>query len=54
VALLVINVRRGPWSCEGLIAQCRGMPGPERRSEWDGEQGEWGGDKGLSRGNQER
>jgi hypothetical protein len=25
---LVINGRRGPWSCEGSIPQYRGMPGP--------------------------
>ena len=25
--LSVINRRRGPWSCEGSIPQCRGMPG---------------------------
>jgi hypothetical protein len=30
VALLIINGRRGPKSCEGSIAQCRGMP------EWGG------------------
>jgi hypothetical protein len=24
---LVINGRRGPWFCEGLMPQCRGMPG---------------------------
>ena len=22
-----INGRRGPWSCEGPMLQCRGMPG---------------------------
>jgi hypothetical protein len=22
-----INGRRGPWSCEGSMPQCRGMPG---------------------------
>jgi hypothetical protein len=21
------NERRGPWSCEGLVSQCKGMPG---------------------------
>ena len=25
--LLVINERRGPWSCEGSMPQCRRMPG---------------------------
>jgi hypothetical protein len=28
MALLVINGRRGPWSCEGSVPQYRGMPGP--------------------------
>jgi hypothetical protein len=28
MALLVINGRRGPWSCEGFMPQYRGMPGP--------------------------
>ena len=27
-----INGRRRPWSCEGLILQCRGMPGWGSRS----------------------
>ena len=26
--LVGINGRRGPWSCEGLMPQYRGMPGP--------------------------
>jgi hypothetical protein len=26
-ALSAINGRRGPWSCEGLMSQCRGMQG---------------------------
>ena len=25
---MVINGRRGPWSCEGSTPQYRGMPGP--------------------------
>jgi hypothetical protein len=25
MALLGINERRGPWSCEGLMPQCTGM-----------------------------
>jgi hypothetical protein len=41
---------RGPWSCEGSMPQCRGMPGPRSWSRWTGEQGrgeaiggfEWG------------
>jgi hypothetical protein len=28
MALLLINGRRGPWSCEGSMPQYRGMPGP--------------------------
>ncbi|KRY63751.1 hypothetical protein T11_9870, partial [Trichinella zimbabwensis] len=28
MAFLDINGRRGPWSCEGFMPQCRGMPGP--------------------------
>jgi len=27
MALSSINRRKGLWSCEGLIPQCRGMPG---------------------------
>ena len=34
MALSGINGRRGPWSCEGLIPQCREMPGWEGRSGW--------------------
>jgi hypothetical protein len=47
--------RRSPWSCEGSMPQCRGMPGPGYGSGWVGEQGEgertgegvffWGGDQ---------
>jgi hypothetical protein len=29
---LVINGTRGPWSCEGSMAQYRGMPEPGSRS----------------------
>ena len=35
-----INGRRGPVSYEGCMPQCGGMPGPESRSGWVGEQGE--------------
>jgi len=42
MALSGISGRRGPWSCEGLMPQCRGMPGQGGRSgqkqgeeEWD-------------------
>jgi hypothetical protein len=45
---LVINGRRGPWSCEGSMPQCRGMLGPGSWSEWVGEQGEREGDGGFS------
>jgi hypothetical protein len=41
MALLVINGRRGPWSHEGLMPQCRGMPGQESGSGCVDEQGEW-------------
>jgi hypothetical protein len=36
---LVINGRRGPWSCDDYIPQYRVMPGPGSRSGWVGEQG---------------
>lgn len=26
---LIINGKGDPWSCEGLMPQCRGMPGRE-------------------------
>jgi hypothetical protein len=32
------------WSCEGSMPQYRGMPEPESRSGWVGEQGESIGD----------
>jgi len=53
MALSVISRRRGPWSCEGSMLQCKGMPGPGSRSEWVGEQGEEGGWV-FQRGNQKR
>jgi hypothetical protein len=31
-----INGRRGPWSYEGLMSQCRGMPRWGSRSGWVG------------------
>jgi hypothetical protein len=46
--LVVINGRRGPWSCEGSMPQYRGMPGPGSRSKWVVEQGEGEGDRGFS------
>jgi hypothetical protein len=50
MALLDINGRNGPWSCEGSMPQCRGMPGPGSRSGWVGEPGVGGGDRGFSEG----
>jgi hypothetical protein len=47
MALLAINGRRGPWSCEGSMSQCRGMLEPGSRSGWVGEQGEGGRDRGF-------
>jgi hypothetical protein len=43
MALLDINGRRGSWSCEGLMSQCRGMPGQGSGSGSIGEQreGRW-------------
>jgi hypothetical protein len=40
MALWDINERRGPWSCEGSMPLCRGIPGEGSRSGWVGEQGE--------------
>ena len=51
-ALLDTNGRRGPWSYEGSMPQCRGMSGQESRSEWVGEQGEGGCDSGFLEGKQ--
>jgi hypothetical protein len=48
--LLNINGRRDPWSCEGSMLQCRGIPGQASRSGWFGEQGEGGWDRGFSEG----
>jgi hypothetical protein len=45
---LIINGKRGSWSCEGSIPQYRGMPGPGRGSGWVGEQGVGGEDRGIS------
>ena len=45
-----INGRRGPWSCEGSMPQCRGMPRQRSRSKWVGEQGVEGGDREFSEG----
>jgi hypothetical protein len=40
-----INERGGPWPCEGLMPQCRGMPRQGSRSGWVNEQGEDGWDR---------
>ena len=45
---MVIDRRRGPWSCEGSMPQCRGMPGPGSGSGWVGELGKPGEDRGFS------
>jgi hypothetical protein len=36
MALWDINGRKGPWSRESSMPQCRGMPEWGRRSEWVG------------------
>ena len=40
----------GPWSGEGAMHQCKGIPGPESGSGWVGEQGKRGADRGFSVG----
>jgi hypothetical protein len=50
----VINGKRGPCFFEFSMPQYRGMPGPESRSGWVGEQREGEGIGGFHRGNQER
>jgi hypothetical protein len=49
MALLYINESIGPWSCDGSISQCRGLPGSGSRIGWVGEHGEGvlGGDGGF-------
>jgi len=37
---LVVISGGGPWSCKGLMPQCKGMPEPGSGSGWVGEQGE--------------
>jgi hypothetical protein len=49
MALLDINGRRGPWSCEGLmshVGQCQDRE--TGRSGWVDEQGNRGWDRGFS------
>jgi hypothetical protein len=36
MALLGINGRKGPWSCEGSMPQCRGNSGQGGRNGWVG------------------
>jgi hypothetical protein len=55
MSLLDINARRSPWSCEGLMPQCRGIPGWRRGNGWVWEtpskkQGERGYNRGFSEG----
>jgi hypothetical protein len=50
MALLDMNGRRGPWSYEGSMSQCRGMPGQGSRSGWVDEQGEGGWDRRFLEG----
>jgi hypothetical protein len=40
-----------PWSCEGSLPPCRGMPGSGSRSGWVGEQREGEGIGNFQRGN---
>jgi hypothetical protein len=47
---LVINGRRGLWSCESSEPQSREMPGQGSGSGWVGEQGQGGEDRGFSEG----
>jgi hypothetical protein len=49
-----LNERRGLWSCECSMSQCRGMPGQGSGSGWVGEQGEEDGIGDFQRGNEER
>jgi hypothetical protein len=51
-----INERRGPWSCEGSMPQCREMPGQGSGSVWVGKQGKGGGewDREFLEGKQEK
>ena len=45
---MVINGRRGPWSCAGSMPQYSGIPGPGIGRWWVGEQVEWGEYRGFS------
>jgi hypothetical protein len=37
MALLALNGRRGPWSCESWVPQCTGMPGQGGGNWWVGD-----------------
>ena len=54
MAFLDISGRRGLWSCEGSMPQCRGTSGQGSGNEWVSEQGEGDGIGSFLRGNQER
>jgi hypothetical protein len=43
----LVSERRGPWSCEGSMPKCKGMPGPGSGSGWVGEKWDGGGDRGF-------
>jgi hypothetical protein len=48
---MVINGRRGPWSCEGSMPQYRGVPGLGSWSGWVGKgRGGGGGDRRFLEG----
>jgi hypothetical protein len=53
---MVINGRRerGPWSCEGLMLQCKGLQDQEAGVSGMVRRGREEGIEGLKRGNQER
>ena len=46
-----IKIENFPEERPLVYAQYKGLPGPESRSEWVGEQGEEGRDRGFQRGN---
>jgi hypothetical protein len=50
MALRDINEKRGPWSCEGSMPPCMGMPGQGSTSGWVSEQGLGGKGRGVFRG----
>jgi hypothetical protein len=54
VALLVINGRRGPWSCEDSMPHYRGRPGTGTGVGGLVSKGNWGGDEGGGVGGEAR